>query len=801
MPRKLLLCWRVMRILILLAASLSLCAQTPDLIALGLEATQAVQDLNQSVRLVAGKRTFVRFYVKTSQESQFATASLTATRGDQRITLAPINPGAEIQVMANPSRTIRDHAFLFELPDGYRQGVVALEAMVNPNGDVEEPNATNNNSQLELNFETVPNLNLVLYGITYTGEDGTTYVTDEKEMRQMVNWMARAWPVSNIRFWIRREDVTNSLGEGLPTCRQVNQLLNAKRKADLQSPGSKIPANARYYGMVTDKGGFMRGCADGLPGFASSGPTGVPRGSATSLLGWDTDGSYGDWYGSHEVAHNFARFHAEFCNAAAGRPFPNSGGRISPTSTGASAVMGFDSGTQRVLNPNWTDNMAYCAYQWLSPFTYHGLMDAIQNNVLPVARNAAKERARAAGTLVNRLLVVGSIDVTKPGVPVAQLSPIYLLRDAFEPEERVPGNYAIVLKNGDRELARYPFTPTTMASGAGQNADEPELDLLSIAELVPYVDGTTQVDVTGPGGGLLANVKAGAAFPLVSVVKPAGGEVLDGNQVEVSWTASDPDGDKLAYTVQYSADNGINWETVEQDVTKTTVKIDRYDLSGSDSARFRVLATDGIHTTIGESKNFKLTGRSATVEILNPRNDEAHVKGETIAFESYAYDFDAGEVDDESVTWSSNIDGKLGKGLELETSSLSVGDHTITVTVADDAGGSPTTAQLQVKVVAKKEDLPIVPDQLLVDPETLLMSGAEPLSALFEVDNRNSRKALAWTATANQPWIKLDKTFGKTPEVVTVTLQGLPAGSAAEGAITVLSANGDKATVRLQFQK
>lgn len=790
-----------MRFLISLLISLPLWAQTRDLVALGLEATQTVQDLNQSVRLVAGKRTFVRFYVRTSQGTQYATASLTATRGDQSVSLTPVNPDGEIQVVANPNRAIRDQAFLFELPDGYRQGAVSLEAIVNPDGDVDESNTRNNASQLELNFETVPPLHLVLYAITYTGDDGTRHVTDEKELRQMVNWMARAWPVSSLRFWIRREDVTNSLGEGLPGCREINQLLNAKRKADLQSPGNRIPSNARYYGMVTDKGGFMRGCADGLPGFASSGPTGAPRGTPSSLLGWDTDGSYGDWYGSHEVAHNFARYHAEFCNAAAGRPFPNAGGRISPAATGLSAVMGFDSATQQVLNTNWTDNMAYCAYQWMSPFTYHGLLDALQKNVLPVKRTSAKDKARAAGTLVDRLLVVGSVDVTKPGAPAAQLSPIYLLRDAFEPEERVPGNYAIVLKNGDRELASYPFTPATMASGPGQTPDEPELDLLSIAELVPYQEGTTQVDVVGPGGGLLANVKAGAAFPVVSVVRPAGGEVLDGDQVEVSWTASDPDGDPLAYTVQFSADNGLNWETVEQDLTSTTVKIDRYDLAGSDTARFRVLATDGIHTTIGESKPFKLVGRSAIVEILHPRAEAAYVKGETISLEAYAYDFDSGEVDEDSVTWSSNLDGKLGTGLELETSGLSIGDHTITVTVPDDAAGSPATAAVRVKVVAKRSDLPAVPDQLLVDPGTLLLSGTEPLTDWFEIDNRNSRKELAWTLTVNQPWIKVDKTSGKTPDLVTVTLQGIPSGNAADGVITVTSASGEKATVRVQYQK
>ena len=30
-----------------------------------------------------------------------------------------------------------------------------------------------------------------------------------------------------------------------------------------------------------------------------------PTGSGAG--GWDTDGSYGDWYGGHELAHSFGR--------------------------------------------------------------------------------------------------------------------------------------------------------------------------------------------------------------------------------------------------------------------------------------------------------------------------------------------------------------------------------------------------------------------------------------------------------------------------------------------------------------
>ena len=39
-------------------------------------------------------------------------------------------------------------------------------------------------------------------------------------------------------------------------------------------------------------------------------------------FGWDTDGSYGDWYSGHELGHTFGRFHAEFCGAGGGAAYP-----------------------------------------------------------------------------------------------------------------------------------------------------------------------------------------------------------------------------------------------------------------------------------------------------------------------------------------------------------------------------------------------------------------------------------------------------------------------------------------------
>ena len=69
----------------------------------------------------------------------------------------------------------------------------------------------------------------------------------------------------------------------------------------------------------------MRGCA-GVP--STPDPTAVGSGSNGHRdMGVDFDGSYGDWYGGHEIGHTFGRKHPGFCGETqddlANYPFPN----------------------------------------------------------------------------------------------------------------------------------------------------------------------------------------------------------------------------------------------------------------------------------------------------------------------------------------------------------------------------------------------------------------------------------------------------------------------------------------------
>ena len=64
-----------------------------------------------------------------------------------------------------------------------------------------------------------------------------------------------------------------------------------------------------HYGLISDGGGpyFVRGQSEDVPGNNASGPAGRPSGN----FSWDTDASYADWYGGHEIGHMYGRQHPE----------------------------------------------------------------------------------------------------------------------------------------------------------------------------------------------------------------------------------------------------------------------------------------------------------------------------------------------------------------------------------------------------------------------------------------------------------------------------------------------------------
>jgi hypothetical protein len=426
--------------------------------------------------------------------------------------------------------------------------------------------------------------------------------------------------------------------------------------------------------------------------------------------------------------------------------------------------------TQQVYSDFWHDMMTYCDYQWISDYNYNRLMERLRRSA-EVAAAAPAERA-------DRLVVAGTIDLASGAL---ELEPLFVMPNMEESTARIPGDYAIVLRDGAGvELARYPFTPGEIHMGPplpGEPEDEPHL--LEIAEQVPYVQGTERLEIEGPGGALLASVSAGAQPPTISVIAPTGGETLAGDVTQVAWTASDPDGDPLTFLVQYSPDHGANWQTLAFPTAETSPAIPTENIQGGPEVRLRVLASDGVHTGWAETGPVTVPNRPPMIRITSPAGPLTAFISQTVHLAAFAYDPDLGSLSDAQLVWRSSIDGVLGTGDALSTAGLNVGAHMITLE-ADDGAGGVATATAEITIVDQPAALPPAPDGLVAGLSLIhLMPAGQQTGELLLIDNRNGEHAIQWTAEASEPWVQLSSTSGLTPQVITVSFAdtGLPPGS------------------------
>jgi YVTN family beta-propeller protein len=781
----------------------------PPIRVTGIEVTQGIQDVANSVLLVSGRRTFVRVHVVSDGDAiENVTASLTglgtyATIGTPTgvnvplQALVPINAaGQRITVRPAPKRSNIDDSFLFELPwewtnfDSLRFNVVLSADAGPPKHSCVDQLLSAPFHEFEL--PTALTVQFVRLGYSLPSNTSSPVVaTSLANQYRAESWMRRAYPLSTL---VTAPDLylfdsglgarvaqTSCVGiydpDDLNLCAHdyvESQLLTMQLLTGFMGKADAAYGLIPQISRTIDKPGayFTRGAFN------------TPRVGAGPIAS-DPGITY-DYYASHEIGHFLGRQHpvqasAECKHSASDPNYPYFFTFIAPPlSDPQTALAGFDGGdasaqiSKSFRSPNTTfDLMGYCGGEasWISDYTYKGLYSALRN-LHPSDTVPRKSSARTARTLAQAitaqtgdwLLLAGNIS---PASARAVLLQTLRTDRVFEIPARTPGIYSIRLKDAaGSTLADYPFSAvvaTDAVTAGGESSP-----LLSFMQVVPFVNGTAAIQIVdgSHGDALLGGKVVSANAPVVGGVALQGPPDPATGIATLAWTASDPDGDALTYDVFYTRDAGASLKPVLLGVSATSAQIETARLPGG-NAQLRVMASDGVKNASADSAVFTLANKPPAPRILTPEDGSSIHAGGLLNLEGNALDPLDGVVADTGLAWSAGSRA-LGTGSRLSLTDLPVGADVITLTATNSLGLSAATT-VTVNVMAN-----IIPPgpTLTAGPARLdwhvAVGETQPQTATLDVGNSGAG-VLHYAAQSSAPWLTLSTASGIAPATLTVS--------------------------------
>ena len=361
----------------------------------GIEVVQAIQNLANDVSIVADKQTIVRVYLSSAHAAVLNVKGVLSVQAQSSTASVPSTDSLTLNWGPNPStqskREVLDRSLNFVLPPAQTSvGVRTFAVTIYLVSDgTPSPCSNCGTKSVKLNFETSAPLRVRIVGLRYRvlGTATRTFEPRAADFSLLQSWLKRAYPVPQVMASTTIADATAAWQFD---CNAANAQLQAMRASELGS--GSVDARTHYLGLVPNGGGFMRGCSSGIPANAdptvvASGPSGPPTGANVPINATgDTDLSFADWYGGHELAHAFGRSHPGFCtgNSSDDPSFPYPNGQLS---NNAGTFVGLDVGDTnanpaipRTVLPGQSrfDIMTYCNQpQWLSAYTYRAVRDRL----------------------------------------------------------------------------------------------------------------------------------------------------------------------------------------------------------------------------------------------------------------------------------------------------------------------------------------------------------------------------------------------------------------------------------------
>ena len=332
---------------------------------------------------------------------------------------------------------------------------------------------------------------------------------------------------------------------------------------------------------------------------------------------------------------------------------------------------------------------------------------------------ALPEETEAASALPKKALEImfGSVYLSSSGSPLSvSLNPVHSRNFVSLPSWigkqpstlssliNTPGDYLLeLLDASDSVLRSISFEAAEIETecdfGPCPESDEPSRASFSI-----YInDSPDYLKLRfSKSGNVFDTITRSASTPsiydlVLSVPEPEAQAA--GEDILLTWSATDDDNDDLLFIVFYSADSGIripdsgiripfvsSWGT---DATSMNISLD--SLGGSDAARIAVSVSDGLRTAFIESETFSVPNKPPEASIVGS-TDSTISGSQSSVLSASGYDREDGNLPSVAFSWHSSIDGDLGTGrfIVVSGADLTAGEHEITMTARDSAGNQVT---------------------------------------------------------------------------------------------------------------
>jgi hypothetical protein len=315
----------------------------------GMYLTQSVQTYSGAVPLVKDRDGYLRVFV-TANQSNLAAPQVRVRfyQGSTVVSTLTISPPS-VSVPLSPDEGTLNSSWNVAVPKTLIQPGLSVLADVDPGNAVAESDETDNQfpssgTPLPLDVHTTSAFSVRFVPVLQSVNGRQGNVTNANKDSYLTATM-KIHPLAAYDADLRAPYTTTApaVDQNASSWTTILSQVDALRSAD---------GSSRYYFGVIN------------PSY-NSGIAGIGYVGGKTALGWDKSGA--DLVAAHEWGHNWGRSHAPCGNP--GGPDPDY-----PYANGVIGVYGLDVATLALKPPTYTDVMGYCNNEWISDYTYKGVL-------------------------------------------------------------------------------------------------------------------------------------------------------------------------------------------------------------------------------------------------------------------------------------------------------------------------------------------------------------------------------------------------------------------------------------------